>query len=107
MNFSVVVSERAERNLEEIVNYLEREWSVRVRDKYLLILKKKIKLISEKPLMYPASLKKKAVHRCVITKHSILYYRIQNDRVEVITIQDARRDPKKIKLKVPASRNDE
>ena len=47
MNFNVVVSERAERNLEEIVNYLESEWSARIRDKYLLILKKKLKLISQ------------------------------------------------------------
>lgn len=107
MIFNVVVSERAERNLEEIVNYLESEWSARIRDKYLLILKKKLKLISQKPLMYPASLKKKAVHRCVITKHSILYYRIQDDRVEVITIQDARRNPQKIKFEVLRSRNDE
>jgi plasmid stabilization system protein ParE len=97
MTFSVVVSERAERNLEEIINYLEREWSARVRDKYLLILKKKLKLISEKPWMYPASLRKKSVHRCVITKHSILYYRVQHDHVEIITIQDGRRDPKKVK----------
>lgn len=98
MVFSVAISSRAEKNLEEIISYLETEWSIRVRDKYLSILEQKIKLISESPSIYPASIKRKSIHRCILTKHSILYYKTKGDHIEIITIQDSRRDPKKLKL---------
>jgi plasmid stabilization system protein ParE len=98
MAFKIAISERAEKNLDEIVVYLENEWSVRVRDKYLSIVKKKVELISQNPFSYPSSVKRKNIHRCVLTKHSILYFRIKDDEIEVITIQDARRDPKSLKL---------
>jgi plasmid stabilization system protein ParE len=48
----VTISERAEQNLDKITRYLEGEWSVRVRDKFLEILKKKIEQISRTPHMY-------------------------------------------------------
>ena len=38
----VTISERAEQSLDNIARYLETEWSVRVRDKFLEVLKRKI-----------------------------------------------------------------
>ncbi len=98
MAYKVTLSERAEKNLDEIVTYLQSEWSVRVRNKYLSILEEKIKLISQNPFIYPASVKRKSIHRCIVTKRSILFYRIKDNEIEVITLQDARRDPKSFKL---------
>ena len=55
MPFRVTISERAEKNLQEIVDYLDREWSIRIRNKYLDILASKVKFISENPLMFQVS----------------------------------------------------
>ena len=70
MPFEVIISERAEKNLGEIVDYLDREWSVRIRDKYLKLLAGKVKLISENPLMFAVSSKKRTIRRCVVNKQT-------------------------------------
>lgn len=71
MQFRVTISERAEKNLRDIVSYLEQEWSSIVSKKYLNILEQKVNLIAEYPNLYEASQKKKSIFRCVITKQSI------------------------------------
>jgi len=94
----VTISGRAEQNLDNIVRYLETEWSVRVRDKFLDILKAKIALIAKTPQLYEASSKKKTVRRCVVSKQTSLYYRLGKGEIEIITIQDNRMNPRKLKL---------
>lgn len=94
----VTISERAEQNLDNIVRYLETEWSLRVRDKFLEILKTKIEQISRMPQMYEASSKRKTIRRCVVSKQTSLYYRARKEEIEIITVQDNRQNPKKLKL---------
>ncbi len=94
----VTISERAERNLDGIVLYLETEWSVRIRDKYLELLQKKIEMIAKMPYMYEASSKSKTIRRCVVNKQTSLYYRVKKEEIEIVTIQNTRQNPKKLKL---------
>lgn len=54
--------------------------------------------ISERPFMYQSSSKPKSIRRCVLTKQIILYYRIKRQEIEIITIQNTRRDLKKLKF---------
>lgn len=98
MQFRVTISERAEKNLRDIVSYLEQEWSSRVSKKYLNILEQKVNLIAEYPNLYEASQKKKSIFRCVITKQSIMYHRVRKEEIEIITIQDSRRDLRQLKI---------
>jgi len=94
----VIISERAEQNLDNIVQYLETSWSLRVRDKFLELLKKKIEQITRTPHMYEASSKKKTIRRCVVSKQTSLYYRSKKEEIEIVTIQDTRQNPRKLKL---------
>ncbi len=94
----VTISERAEQNLDGIIQYLETEWSVRVRDKFLELLRTKIEQIKKMPQMYENSSKKKVIRRCVISKQTSLYYRARKEEIEIITIQDNRRNPRKLKM---------
>ena len=98
MSYKVTISKRAEENLDKLVNYLESNWSTRVRDKFLTILENKISQIAETPLIYQASGKRQNVRRCVITRQTALYYQIKENEIEIITIQDNRRDPGRIQL---------
>jgi plasmid stabilization system protein ParE len=96
--YRVAISLRAEINLDEIVLYLETEWSIKVKEDFLALLDKKIKFISENPWMYQIHSKRKSIRRCVIGHHNIPYYRILTDEIEIITIQDGRKNPKKLRL---------
>lgn len=61
MKFKVIISERAEKNLKNIISYLEQEWSSRVSKKYLDILEQKVNLIAKNPNLYEASQKRKSI----------------------------------------------
>ncbi len=94
----LTISSRAEINLDEIVLYLETEWSIKVKEDFLALVEKKIKFISENPWMYQVHSKRKSIRRCVIGDQNILYYKILTDEIEIITIQDGRKNPKKLRL---------
>jgi len=97
MSFQVVASKRAEKNLGDILSYLESKWSARIANKFLPLVSKKVKQIAINPEMYEVSNKKKGVRRCVVTKHTIMYYRIKTreKEIEIVTFQDSRKNPKK------------
>jgi plasmid stabilization system protein ParE len=98
MAFKVNFSSRAESNLDDIIDYLEKEWPTQVKENFLELLKEKIKFISENPRMYQVSTKRKSIRRCVVDDQNIIYYKIKKNEVEIITIQDGRMNPKRLKL---------
>ena len=98
MQYFVVISERAENNLDDIVNYLLIEWNKKVKDIFLDRLKKIVTLLSINPYLFPEYSKKKRIRKCFISKHNALYFRVIGNSVEIITIHDTRKNPKILKL---------
>jgi hypothetical protein len=96
--YKVTISERAEKNLDEIIKYLDEEWGVRVKNNFLSKLIKIQYLISTNPFLFIGYSKHKKIYRCLITKHNFLYYKILRNEVQIITIQDTRKNPRKFKL---------
>ena len=96
--YSIIISERAENNLDNIVNYLLIEWNEKAKDYFLIRLKKIVNLLSINPYMFQEYSKKKRIRKCLITKHNAMYYRIVENTVEIITIHDSSRNPKVLKI---------
>ena len=94
----VAISERAENNLDDLMEYLETEWSARVKEHFRQKLLDTVKLISGNPNLFPVSEIKEGVHKCVLTKHNSMYYRITKHEIEIITIQDNRKNPEYLRL---------
>ncbi|MCU0340238.1 MAG: type II toxin-antitoxin system RelE/ParE family toxin [Spirosomaceae bacterium] len=98
MALEIEFTHRAEHNLEVILAYLEVKWSAKVKTDFLAKLSEQLFLISEMPFLYPASSVKKDIRRCVVNKHTAVYYRIEAERILVITIQDTRMNPENLQL---------
>jgi plasmid stabilization system protein ParE len=98
IQYAVIISERAENNLDKIVTYLLIEWNEKVKNNFLDSLKKVINLLTLNPYMFPKYSKKKHIRKCLITKHNALYYRIVEETVQIITIHDIRRNPKNLRI---------
>ncbi len=64
MALQVVISRRAEKNLDAIVNYLSATFSEKVKMDFLAQLSEKVSAISQIPHMCRASKKKKGVSEC-------------------------------------------
>ena len=95
---SVVWSSRAKNDYFEILEYLDKHWNRNVTIRYIERVDTVISTIQASPQLFPTSSDFKKVRRCVVTKHTTLYYRIINDKIQLITLFDSRHNPEKRNL---------
>ena len=100
MSRKIVLSKRASRNLEKLLEYLETKWSKRVKDNFIKKLDKSLQILKEKPESSPKSEVIKGLYRCVITKQTTAFYKFDNNSIYVVTIFDTRQDPDKLNKEV-------
>jgi len=93
----VVLSPVVREKLEQLLHYLRTEFSERTMLAFLSGLEKSVLAIQKYPESCPASLKVKSVRKCVVTKQTVFYYRVQKDRIEILTLSDTRQHPAKSK----------
>lgn len=93
----VILSKRASKRLEKLLDYLESEWSPKVKKGFIKKLDKSLKKIQK----YPESCQQtdfvKGLHMIVVTKQTSVFYRFDSELITVVTIFDNRMDPDKLK----------
>lgn len=98
MTKSIEWSPRAKNDYLNILNFLEEQWGEKIIKRFDDRLQHVLKLISESPEIYPASKKAEYVRKCVLSKQTSLYYRINLEKIEIITLFDNRQDSDKLKI---------
>ncbi len=93
----VILSKRASNKLSKLLDYLEKEWSKKVKLSFLRKLDKALAQISDYPDSAPKSELIKGIHRFVISKQTTIYYRYNSKSIQIVTFFDTRMNPKKIK----------
>ena len=93
MALAVDLSDRARQDIEQIADYLAKQWSEQAKLNFLVTLTEKMTLIGQMPYLYKASQKQSDVRECVLTKQTVLFYRVTETAVEIITIRSARQQP--------------
>jgi len=91
-------TEEATNNLENIISYLETNWTEKELKSFFTKLEKQLELLSIFPQAYPISIKRKKIHRCVFTKNLTIYYTIDNGFIVLLSIFDTRQHPNKLKI---------
>ncbi len=89
---NIILSEPAAEQLQALLDYLEFEWSPRVRDGFLLKLERSFTILQRFPGAFPISEKFLGLRKCVITPQCSAYYQIQEDDIENIAFFDNRMD---------------
>ncbi len=92
----VILTDIAERDLEDITDYLIENWGVVVCEKFLHRFEQVCDIISDNPGIYPVIYDKEKVRKCVLTHQNTIYFREHANKVELITIFDSRQDPAKL-----------
>jgi plasmid stabilization system protein ParE len=95
----VIWSPLSEKDFENIIDNLKRDWDNKVVEKFIDITDQLIYQISINPKQYPIINKSKRIRKCVITKHNTLFYRDRKDYIDILRIFDSRQDPKKLIFK--------
>lgn len=94
----VIISPRAERDLEKITDYLLEKWDSKVVDDFIKRYLECFDILSKNPELYPIARKGKQIRRCVVTKHNVAYFKELGDRITILTVFDTRQNPKKLKI---------
>ena len=92
----IIWSPAAEKDAEQILDFINTKWSNRVAAKFLNKLDDSIRLISEAPKLFPIIEENLGIHKCVVTKQNSLFYRISNETIEIIRLFDTRKNPKSL-----------
>lgn len=94
----VVFSKSASQKFDELLHYLESEWSAKVKQNFIRKFDNAVLQIGKYPHSAEKSEIKNGLHRLVITKQTTLYYTHNEKRVYIVAIFDTRQNPKRLKL---------
>ena len=97
-SYKIIWSDESVKNLDSIITYLELNWTEKEVRKFLDLLNKRIHLISLNPLLFPSTPKSRGIRKSVLSKQTSIFYRIAEQRVEILSIFDNRQNPDKLKV---------
>ena len=95
--FEILWTDLALEELSETVEYLKREFSQKEIDNFGDEIERICSIISQNPNIFPNSDRLKT-RKAVILKFNTLYYRIMNDKIEIVSFFLNRQSPDKMKL---------
>ena len=95
--FEILWTDFALEELSETVGYLEREFSQKEIDILGDEIERISSIISQNPNIFPNS-DRLQTRKAVILKFYTLYYRIMNDKIEIVSFFLNRQSPDKMKL---------
>jgi plasmid stabilization system protein ParE len=92
-------SERAKNEYLKILEDLNKDFGIRVAEKVDKRIQKILAQIVINPNQFPESKERKNIRRCVLSKQTTLYYKHNNDYIEVVTFWANQKNPKQKRLK--------
>jgi plasmid stabilization system protein ParE len=91
---------RAKESHDDIIKYLEKEWTEREIKRFINAVEDKLRMIDISPEIYIKTSKRKNIHKAIISKQTVLFYRYYQTkrRIELLVFWDTRRNPTKLRL---------
>jgi len=96
MKRDVRLSKRAEKRLESLLVYLEKEWSAKVKHEFIQKLDKSLVQIQKYPDSFPVSGKISGLRKCLITRQTTMFYKYSDTTVDVVIVFDDRQSPESL-----------
>ena len=97
MGYKIFWTEEAIRNLENILHYLEQNWTQKEVDRFKKKLSKQIELISSFPKMFPVSEHNTRLRKAVLSKQTTLFYELKGNIIYLIYLFINYQDIRKIR----------
>jgi len=89
----VLWTDNALDELEQTFKYLEQNFSEREIRRLAKKIESILKLASKNPRLFPQSNRFDGVRRARVTRHNTLYYRLDQNNIEILSFFSNRRDP--------------
>ncbi|TAL42092.1 MAG: type II toxin-antitoxin system RelE/ParE family toxin [Chitinophagaceae bacterium] len=95
MALQIIWTSNALEDYRQVVDYLLKEWPLKTTIDFVITTEERVQMLGSFPYIGIASIKDPKIRSIVITKHNKLYYRISEDKIEILDIFDTRQDPAK------------
>lgn len=94
MAFKIIWSPEAEKTFDDIINYLEKNWSEKEIRKLISTTERIVLLLEQNPYLFRGS-EKESIYEVLIGKHNLLLYQISetHKKVELLSFWDTRQNP--------------
>jgi plasmid stabilization system protein ParE len=96
MDYKLYWSEEAIRNLEEILNYLNSEWTSKEVNKFKSKLSKQLELITQNPLLFPVSQYNPVLRKALLSRQTTIFYEIKENIIYLAYIFVSRKNISRI-----------
>lgn len=100
MKKKIILSKRASRRLGRLLDYLESEWNVKVKNEFIIKLDRSLSQIQNFPKSFQKSKEIKGLHKCVVSRQTSLFYKVEKERIIIVAIFDNRMDPARLKNEI-------
>lgn len=97
MSYTILWTDEAVENLENILSYISTNWTEREGNKFKARLSEQLNIISKFPGVFPASAITPRLRKAVLTKQIIIFYEFKEQVIYIAYLFDSRQNPKKIK----------
>lgn len=92
---TIIWNSKANNQFFAIIDYLEKHWSRRIAQNFITETLQTLKILAQFPEMGRVDNPVKKIRVFVITKHNILYYRVDDDKIVLLNFFDTRQHPRK------------
>jgi plasmid stabilization system protein ParE len=96
--YKIFWTDNALNELENTFEYLEINFTYTELNSLAKEIDKIISLIAMNPKLFSESEIKKGIRKVVVAKYNTMYYRLNNDTIEIISFFSSRQSPSKLKL---------
>lgn len=97
MDYKLFWSAESLKNLKDIINYLESEWSEKEVIRFKLKLSNHLDLIIRNPKIFPVSEFQPRLRKAVLIKQTTIYYEIREYEIHIAYLFNNRMDINKVK----------
>jgi plasmid stabilization system protein ParE len=95
MEEKIIIIKRFRNNTLRVYQYFLKDFSAKTAYSFLDRLEKRIEFIAKNPAIGKLSTKRKNVRSILFTPHNQIFYRFQNNTIEILCLFDMRKNPKK------------
>src|SRR5690554_5438143 len=96
--YKIKWTKEAEQNVDDIIQYLTDFWSKREVNNFLMLLRKRVELISKNPEMFKIVEGTDFTRVSVMTKQNSIFYEFKNETIEILYVFDTRQNPDKLNI---------
>jgi len=86
----------AKKSYEEVIEFLTQNWSQKEVNQFILRTEEVLILMSNNPNIYPEV--GPDLHRCILSKHNSLFFKIDDNKITILACWDNRKDPGNLKI---------